>query len=98
MFNLQDHHFKEIAESKPDSKNRVTLGKHSVKAHHYKIYENESGQIILDPQVSVPASEVWLFKNKKALASVAKGLSEAKQGKLTKAPENYTIYIDDENQ
>lgn len=65
-----------------DSKKRVVL-KGPV-ARHYQVYRNESGQIILDPQVMIPASEAWLFKNKRALASVSKGLEEATAGKARK--------------
>ena len=32
--------------------------------------------IILDPQVAIPASELWLFKNKKALEMVEIGMSQ----------------------
>ena len=63
---LRDTQFREIAETKLDSKNRVTLGKLPMKAHHYKIFVNQAGQIVLDPQLSIPAAEMWLFKNKKA--------------------------------
>ena len=88
---LRDMHFTEIAETKPDSKNRIALGKLPVvKAHHYRIYVNEVGQIILDPQMSIPASELWLFKNKKALNSVIQGLANAKAGRLVKAREDFS--------
>ena len=32
----------------------------------------------------IPPSEAWLYKNKKALASVQKGLKQAAKGKITK--------------
>jgi hypothetical protein len=32
----------------------------------------------------IPSSEVWLYKNKKALESVQKGLRQAAKGKVTK--------------
>ncbi len=32
----------------------------------------------------IPSSEVWLYKNKKALDSVQKGLKQASRGKVTK--------------
>ena len=81
---VKDAHFEEVAEVKMDSKNRVTLGKHkdSIKPSSYKVYRNPIGQIILDPQVSIPAHEAWLFKNPKALASVKRGLKDAAEGKL----------------
>jgi hypothetical protein len=93
---LRDMHFTEIAETKADSKNRVTLGSLPVKAHHYRTFVNEAGQIVLDPQMSIPAAEVWLFNNKKALASVVRGIADAKAGRLTKAPEDYSKYLKDD--
>jgi hypothetical protein len=45
---------------------------------------NSFGQIVLDPQVTIPASELWLFNNPAALASVQRGLADAAQGKLSK--------------
>ena len=32
----------------------------------YRIYRNSFGQIILDPMVTIPAYEAWLFKNNEA--------------------------------
>ena len=92
---LRDLHFTEIADTKPDAKHRVTLGKLPVRAHHYKVFVNQAGQIILDPQMVVPASDVWLFKNKKALSSVVRGLADAKAGRLTKAKEDFSKYLPD---
>lgn len=90
---IRDSHFTEIYETKPDSKRRVTLGSCRVKAHHYRVYENTAGQIVLDPQTSVPSSEAWLFKNKSALASVRRGLAQARSGKTVKAPEDFRKYV-----
>lgn len=78
--------FSEISEVRPDAKMRITLKKVKTAAHHYKVYLNAAGQIILDPQVAIPASELWLFKNRQALASVQKGLRQSAEGKLAKRP------------
>ena len=50
----------------------------------YHIYENSLGQIVLDPQVSIPASEAWLYQNPEALAWVKRGLRDAKEGRVSK--------------
>jgi hypothetical protein len=50
----------------------------------YHVYSNSLGQIILDPQVTIPASEAWLFNNPDALASVRRGLNDAAQGRVSK--------------
>lgn len=93
---VKDSQFEEVAEVKVDSKNRITLGKNKVmKINIYKVYRNTIGQIILDPQITIPAHEQWLFKNKKAAKMVQAGLEDAKQGRLVKAPEDYSKYVDD---
>ncbi|MBA7486429.1 hypothetical protein ES707_21988 [subsurface metagenome] len=70
---------------KLDSKKRLVLSKANVQEGIiYHIYRNRFGQIILDPQVTIPASEAWLFNNPEAIASVRQGLSDAAQGKVSK--------------
>ncbi len=81
---VRDAHFREISEGRLDSKRRIGLGKVSHPASYYRVYENEAGQIILDPQVVIPASEAWLYKNKAALSSVRLGLRQASEGKVRK--------------
>jgi len=91
---VKDVHFREVAEVRADSKNRITLGKTPKlgKISSYKVYSNAIGQIILDPQVSIPAHEQWLFKNTKAMNMVKAGLKDAAKGKLVDAPEDYSKY------
>lgn len=83
---IKDTDLKIVAESvKPDAKKRVILTKVPMeKGVTYHIYMNSFGQIVLDPQVTIPASELWLFNNPDALASVQRGLSDAAQGKVSK--------------
>jgi hypothetical protein len=70
---------------KPDSKKRVVLPSFLVREDIiYHIYSNSLGQIVLDPQATVPASEAWLFKNPDAIAAVRRGLADAAQGKVSK--------------
>ena len=87
---IKDTVFEKIADSvKPDAKRRVVL--HSVQIQEgvrYHIYKNRLGQIVLDPQVSIPASEIWLFNNPGALSSVRRGLSDAAQGRVSKVDLN----------
>jgi hypothetical protein len=87
---IKNNDFKDIAKNvKPDSKKRVVLPKSLVKENiTYHIYSNDLGQIVLDPQVTIPASEVWLFKSPEALASVRRGLSDAAKGKVSKVDIN----------
>ncbi len=83
---IRDTEFTEIAENvKPDSKKRVVLPKSVMhEGVTYHVYQNRIGQIVLDPQVTIPASEAWLFKNSEALASVRRGLDDVAKGRVSK--------------
>ena len=75
---LKDTKLTKVADNvKPDAKKRVVLPKSLVREGvTYAVYKNSMGQIVLDPQVTIPASELWLFENKDALALVDKGMAE----------------------
>ena len=83
---IKDKVFEKVADSvKPDSKRRIVLQSIQIEEGvTYHIYKNSMGQIVLDPQVTIPASEIWLFKNPEAIASVRRGLSDARLGRVSK--------------
>lgn len=83
---VKNDKFRKIAANiKPDAKKRIVLSKARIpEGVTYHIYCNEIGQIVLDPHVSIPASEVWLYKKAEAREAVAAGLEEAAKGKITK--------------
>ena len=91
---VKDGNFEEFGEIKADSKNRITLGKKGwrVSTNIFKVYINSLGQIILDPQATIPAYEQWLFKNKEAAKLVQDGLEDMKQGRVKKANEDFSKY------
>jgi hypothetical protein len=83
---IKDKNFHVIATGvKPDAKKRVMLSKVPISEDvTYYVYCNDIGQIVLDPHVSIPASEAWLFKNPEALETVKAGLKEAAEKKVSK--------------
>lgn len=83
---IKDKEITMIADNvKLDLKKRVVLSKVKVQEGvRYHIYHNRFGQIILDPQIPIPASEAWLFNNPDTIASVRRGLADAAQGKVSK--------------
>jgi hypothetical protein len=94
---IKDSHFEEITEVRPDAKKRVPLGRLvKLKARLYRVYQNVLGQIILDPLETIPAHEVWLYKNKNAHKSVMTGLAQARKGKLLNSPEDFSKFVDSE--
>jgi len=68
--------------AQPDAKKRLSLGAALSGVTAFNVYRNTLGQIILDPVKAVPASEMWLYVNAQALASVKRGLRESAEGKL----------------
>jgi hypothetical protein len=70
---------------RPDSTGRISLGRKRTKSiSGYKLIEMEDGSISLIPQVEIPASELWLYKNKSALEAVTKGIEQSISGQLKK--------------
>jgi hypothetical protein len=79
---IKNADFRLVSEfAQPDAKKRLSLGEALAGATAYNVYRNALGQIILDPVKAVPASEMWLYENPQALASVKQGLRESAKGK-----------------
>jgi hypothetical protein len=80
---IKDFDFIKIADSvKPDNKKRVVLHVQIQEGTTYHIYKNSLEQIVLDPQVTIPASELWVFDNKGILAAMDQSMTESGKGKL----------------
>jgi len=83
---------------RPDAKKRVTLGKALAGLDEdvrFDVYRSEDGQIVLDPQISIPASEAWLYRNPESIAAVRRGLHEAAEGK-TLSLGSFASYAEEE--
>lgn len=94
---IKDTEFTGVAKGvKPDSKKRIVLPKALLREGvTYHIYHNRIGQIVLDPQVTIPAHELWLFENREALASVDKGMAESAKGQVINRG-SFAKYVEDE--
>jgi hypothetical protein len=80
---------------KPDSKGRIQLGRLAKDIVRYKVIQENDGKIILLPEVALPASEVWLYKNKEALAAVREGFEQSMSGKIKKRG-SFAKYVESE--
>ncbi|MGA2086339.1 MAG: hypothetical protein ABSG60_12555 [Terracidiphilus sp.] len=79
---IKDTDFQLVSEfARPDAKKRLSLGEALRGATAYNVYRNPLGQLILDPVKAIPVSEMWLYENAQALASVKQGLRESAEGK-----------------
>ena len=66
-----------------DSKGRVALGGHF--ANRAVIVEHKSDhEVIVRLARVIPEREAWLYENPKALASVRRGLDQARKGNVAK--------------
>ncbi|MFM1841271.1 MAG: hypothetical protein RLZZ490_2 [Cyanobacteriota bacterium] len=81
---------KEIVQ--PDSRGRIYLGS-EVASKLYRASTNDLGQILLEPVVTIPEREAWLFKNPEALSALKQGLQESAEG-LTASLGSFAEYAD----
>lgn len=68
---------------RPDSRKRVSLGAalDDLGDASFSVYRDSRGRIILEPHVSIPAAEAWLFRNRVARESLARGLKQIESAK-----------------
>ncbi len=72
-----------VTQVRPDSKGRVTLSKLADGISSFNVSKDSEGRLLLEPMVEIPAREKWLFENQEALASLRRGLADAKVGRVT---------------
>jgi hypothetical protein len=95
---IRDDDYKKIGNViRPDSRRRVSLPRSLVKEGvSFQIWVNSEGQILLEPQVTIPASELWVFENKEILASLDKAAFESINGQTVNRG-SFAKYIEDES-
>jgi hypothetical protein len=81
-----------------DAKRRISLGRVVDELGDnvtFDIYRTARGELILEPRVSVPAAEAWLYRNPTALGLVRRGLDEAARG-VAESVGSFADYADGE--
>ena len=86
-----------ITQVRPDAKGRVTLSKLAAGISSFNVSQDEEGRILLEPMVEIPAREKWLFENPEALASVRRGIADAKAGR-TKSLGSFAKYAKEDDE
>jgi hypothetical protein len=82
---------------RPDGRRRISLPKSLVKdGIAFQIWANGEGKILLEPQATIPASELWVFEDKNVLASLDKAMFESMNGQVVKRG-SFAKYIKDES-
>lgn len=73
---------KMLKKVRPDAKGRILLGALTKGISSFSVTRNSEGQLILDPNIEIPAKEKWLWQNKIALQKVKKGLQDSAASKV----------------
>ena len=89
--------FTPVTQVRPDSKGRVTLSKLADGISSFNVSKDEDGRLLLEPMVEIPAREKWLYENPEALASVRRGLADAKAGRVVSRP-SYAKYAKEDDE
>jgi hypothetical protein len=76
--------FMEIGTRAIDDRNRLTIGELLKGSKRVRLYKNNRGEVLVQPVVEIPASELWLFQDKEALENVKKGLKDVAEGRISK--------------
>lgn len=69
-----------------DNKGRITISNDwmpykNQTIRSFKIYRNADGDLLLRPEVTIPAREAWIYENPEVIKSIRKGVKELEQGK-----------------
>ena len=94
---IRNNDYKKIGKIiKPDDRRRVALPKPLIKdGVSFQVWVNSEGQILLEPQVTIPASELWVFENKEILASLDRAMVESMNGQTVNRG-SFAEYVEDE--
>ena len=84
VFVKQD--FKVLDDRILDSKGRITISNEwmpykNQTVRSFKIYSNGDGDLLLRPEVTIPAREAWIYQNPDVIKSIKKGIKELEEGK-----------------
>lgn len=85
-----------------DDKFRISLGSFLSKDERdqlsaFRICRQADGKIVLDPLIEIPAREHWLYKNPKAMASLMRGIDDAKKGRIVEMDIDFSKFVDEED-
>lgn len=88
--------FRRVGETDVDGRRRISLGRVGSSDHtRYDVYENDLGEILLVPLVSIPAREMIVWQNPQVRESLLRGMELASLGKVVDRG-SFAKYADDD--
>ena len=100
---ILSEHFQAVGEVGIDERKRVSLAKalESLKGLlgdceglRFAVHFNQAGQVLLSPKVSVPAHELWLYRNTAASDDVVKGPTQVGKRSEPKDLGSFEKYVE----
>ncbi len=99
MTQIEHSEFQLLKDSvKGDERGRIGLGE-VVKDRQFRVLQNDRGELLLIPVVTIPEREAWIFNNPIVKRSLTEGLRQSAAGE-TKSLGSFQQYADlnvDEN-
>jgi hypothetical protein len=87
MSYTDQHHFTVLRdEVRTDERGRLSLGERLKNQQFRVLFDEERGEVLLVPMVSIPARELWVFQNSVVKDSITRGLADAANGRVFEAP------------
>jgi hypothetical protein len=102
---ILSEHFQSVGEVGMDERKRISLAKalESLKVLlgesdglRFAVYFNDAGQVLLSPKISVPAHELWLYRNPEAFNDVKEGLAQVGKRDELKDLGSFEKYSEDD--
>ncbi|MCL0060745.1 hypothetical protein M1N87_00025 [Dehalococcoidia bacterium] len=84
MVTINRDEFFEVDSRSIDERNRLTLGAVMRGIKRVRVLQSKQGEILLQPLIEIPASEIWLWQNEEALWEVLEGFKDAQEGRTSK--------------
>lgn len=81
---IVEEEFTEVDTRTVDKRSRLTLGRLGAENRRFRISVSVRGEILLQPMEEIPASELWLYRDREALESVKRGLRDSAEGRTRK--------------
>jgi hypothetical protein len=89
--------FRRVGEADTDGRRRISLGRVGNPEHHrYEVYENDHGELLLVPVVSIPARELAVLQNPALHAALLRGLEQAAYGKVVNLG-SFSEFLDEDD-
>lgn len=84
---------------RPDAKGRISLGVLPPHISGFKLTTDKNGCYILEPLTEIPERERWVYENPEVLASLERGIEDARAGRLIKLdPSRFLINEEEDDE